>query len=153
MKILDVCCGSKMFYFEKDNPDVVFMDIRTESHILCDGRELNIKPDIIGDFRKIPFTDNKFDMVVFDPPHLNKLGGTSWMPKKYGVLNKNTWKDDIKQGFKECMRVLKSEGTLIFKWNEEQIKLSEILKLIDFKPLLGNKRNKTHWLVFYKKSC
>ena len=26
--ILDVCCGSKMFYFDKDNPLVHFNDIR-----------------------------------------------------------------------------------------------------------------------------
>ena len=60
------------------------------------------------------------------------------------------WKEDLSQGFKECMRVLKHGGTLIVKWNEEQIKLSEILKLFCEKPLLGNKRSKTHWLVFYK---
>lgn len=41
-------------------------------------------------------------------------------------------------------------GTLIFKWNEEQIKLSEVLKCFSQKPLLGNKRSKTHWLVFMK---
>lgn len=148
--ILDVCCGSKMFYFDKNPKNVIFMDIREESHILCDGRELNIKPDIVGDFRKIPFTDNYFETVVFDPPHLKQLGENSWMAKKYGVLNKDTWQDDIKQGFKECMRVLKPRGTLIFKWNEEQIKLAEILKSIDFKPLLGNRRAKTHWLIFVK---
>lgn len=45
---------------------------------------------------------------------------------------------------------LKLNGTLIFKWNEDQIKLSEILKIIDFEPLFGNKRSKTHWLVFMK---
>src|SRR3712207_4882255 len=111
--ILDVCCGSKMFYFDKSPKDVIFMDIREETHILCDGRELSIKPDIMGDFRKIPFKDDYFDMVVFDPPHLKNIGESSWMAKKYGVLNKDTWKEDIKQGFRECMRVLKPCGTLI----------------------------------------
>ena len=24
--ILDVCCGSRMFYFDKNNPNVCFMD-------------------------------------------------------------------------------------------------------------------------------
>ena len=41
-------------------------------------------------------------------------------------------------------------GVLIFKWNEDQIKLSEVLKAIDHKPLFGNRRSKTHWLVFMK---
>ena len=67
-RILDVACGSRMFYFDKDNPDVVFMDNREYEDILCDGRRLEIKPDVIGDFRNIPFNDNTFDMVVFDPP-------------------------------------------------------------------------------------
>jgi len=140
-----------MFYFDKSPKDVIFMDIREETHILCDGRELSIKPDIMGDFRKIPFKDDYFDMVVFDPPHLKNIGESSWMAKKYGVLNKDTWKEDIKQGFRECMRVLKPCGTLIFKWNEEQIKLSEVLKVIEYSPLFGNRRAKTHWIVFYKK--
>ncbi|EEU26111.1 predicted protein [Enterococcus faecalis T8] len=40
----------------------------------------------------------------------------------------------------------------IVEWNEDQIKLSEILSIIDYKPLYGNKRAKTHWLVFMKVS-
>lgn len=147
--ILDVCCGSKMFYFDKNNPKVTFMDCRELEDVLCDGRKLEIKPDIIGDFRNIPFMDNIFSMVVFDPPHLQKIGENSWMAKKYGKLS-DTWKQDITKGFSECMRVLKPNGTLIFKWNEEQIKLSEILPLFSKKPILGNRRAKTHWLVFMK---
>lgn len=59
--------------------------------------------------------------------------------KKYGKLNRETWKDDIKKGFDECMRVLKPYGTLVFKWSEGEIKLSEVLKMIDHKPLFGSK--------------
>lgn len=147
--ILDVCCGSRMFWFDKKNENTVYMDIREYDGTLCDGRELHINPDIIGDFRNIPFTDNKFKMVVFDPPHLEKAGDTSWLVKKYGKLGKD-WSSDIKKGFDECMRVLEPYGILIFKWNEEQIKLSTILKSIPYKPLFGNKRAKTHWLVFTK---
>lgn len=148
-RILDVCCGSKMFWFQKDREDTVYMDIRELEDILCDGRKLEIKPDIIGDFRNIPFLNNSFKLVVFDPPHLAKAGTKSWIVKKYGKLD-NNWPEDLKQGFSECMRVLETYGILIFKWNEEQIKLSEILKNIEYKPLFGNKRAKTHWLVFMK---
>lgn len=148
-RILDVCCGSRMFWFNKQNPNTIFMDNRTLEDVLCDGRKLEIKPDIMGDFRNIPFSDNSFYLVVFDPPHLLKIGENSYMAKKYGRLTEN-WKQDIKQGFKECMRVLKPNGTLIFKWNEQQIKLKEILEIIDYKPLFGNRRDKTHWLVFFK---
>ena len=110
------------------------MDNRKLEDVLCDGRKLEIKPDIIGDFRNIPFEDNSFYLVVFDPPHLLKIGETSYMAKKYRKLTEE-WRQDIKQGFKECMRVLKQNGTLIFKWNEQQIKLKEILNIIDYKPL------------------
>lgn len=149
-KILDACCGSKMFWFDKENENTVFMDKRCFNDVLCDGRTLEINPDVIADFRHMPFQDESFYLVVFDPPHLLKAGENSWLAKKYGKLDSATWKDDISQGFNECMRVLKQNGTLIFKWNEEQIKLNEILTTIYFKPLFGNKRAKTHWLVFMK---
>ena len=148
-KILDVCCGSKMFWFQKNRKDTVYMDIMEFEDTLCDGRKLEVKPDIIGDFRNIPYPDNSFKLVVFDPPHLLKAGNKSWLAKKYGKLN-DTWPEDIKKGFIECFRVLEPYGVLIFKWNEDQIKLSEILKTTDKKPLFGNKRSKTHWLVFMK---
>ena len=52
-QILDACCGSKMMWFDKNEPHTVYADKRTESHILCDGRALNIAPDIEIDFTKI----------------------------------------------------------------------------------------------------
>lgn len=148
-KILDVCCGSKMFWFQKDRKDTVYMDNRKLEDVLCDGRKLEIKPDLIADFKDIPFPDNHFKLVVFDPPHLLKVGENSWLKKKYGKLV-HDWKEDIKKGFEECFRVLKEDGILVFKWNEEQIKLSEILKLTPKKALFGNRRAKTHWLIFMK---
>lgn len=148
-KILDVCCGSKMFWFNKNREDTVYMDNREYEGILCDGRKIEIKPDIVTNFKKIPFPDNSFKLVVFDPPHLLRVGDNSWLKKKYGKLD-NSWPQDIKKGFEECFRVLEPFGILIFKWNEEQIKLSEILKLTKIEPLFGNKRAKTHWLVFMK---
>ena len=147
--ILDACCGSRMFWFDKQNSSVVFADNRELDTTLCDGRALVIKPDETIDFRNMPYANNTFKMVVFDPPHLIHAGEKSWLGQKYGILP-SEWKPYIKQGFNECMRVLEPYGTLIFKWNEEQIKTSEILANIDFKPLFGDKRAKTHWLVFMK---
>jgi ubiquinone/menaquinone biosynthesis C-methylase UbiE len=151
-KILDVCCGSRMFYFQRESKDVIYMDIRELETTLSDGRELKVKPDILGDFRSIPFEDNRFKMIVFDPPHLVQVGDSSWLCKKYGKLNKETWKEDIRKGFEECFRVLELGGVLNFKWNEEQVKLSEVLKLTTRQPLYGNKRAKTHWVTFIKGS-
>ena len=82
VKILDACCGSKMFWFDKENPNVTYMDIRRYSDILCDGRKLEVNPDVIGDFRNMQFSNDEFDLVVFDPPHLVKAGDKSWLVKK-----------------------------------------------------------------------
>lgn len=56
----------------------------------------------------------------------------------------------IHDGFNECMRVLKPNGTLVFKWNTDQISFREVLSYIDHKPLFGDKRSKTRWTVFLK---
>ena len=146
--ILDVCCGSKMFWFQKKREDVVFMDIREEEYTICD-KEVKVQPDIVGDFRAIPFLNNTFDMVVFDPPHLRWAGSKSIMRAQYGQLSED-WENDIAQGFKECFRVLRPGGFLVFKWCEEQIKLKQILSLSSEKPLFGNQRGKTFWLIFRK---
>lgn len=151
--ILDACCGSRMFWFDKNNPDVIFMDNRKLETDLCDGRSLVINPDVVGDFRMMPFADRVFDMVVFDPPHLINAGESSWLAKKYGKLDRETWRSDLTQGFSECFRVLETRGVLIFKWNEDQIKISEVLKLAPQKPLFGQRSGKTHWLVFIKQGA
>lgn len=150
--VLDPCCGGRMFWFDKNDQRCLFGDIREESHILCDGRVLEIKPDIQMDFREIPFPDNTFKLVVFDPPHLEWAGESSWIGKKYGRLSTG-WREDIKKGFSECFRVLDSHGVLIFKWSEIQIKVSEVLNLTKEKPLFGHrsgKKSNTHWITFMK---
>ena len=134
------------------------IDKREEMHILPDissaggSRILNIEPDMVADFTFLPFEANTFALVVFDPPHLIRNGKNGWLAKKYGKLEGN-WRNDLRQGFEECFRVLKPEGTLIFKWNEHEVPVSQILALTPAQPLFGNKcgRNaKTHWIVFMK---
>lgn len=150
MQVLDPCCGSRKFYFDKHSPFVIYGDIRDVTYTQCDGRLLEVKPDLQMDVTNLPFDDESFSLVVFDPPHLLRAGETGWLFAKYGRLN-DTWKEDLRQGFAECWRCLRTGGTLIFKWNEEQIPVSEVLKLAPVKPLLGNRSGKkTHWIVFYK---
>jgi len=154
--VLDPASGSRMFYFDKEDDRVLFGDIRSEQHVLCDGRALDINPDAMTDFRSLPFADESFRVVVFDPPHLVNTGPESWQAKKYGRLTKETWQEDLRSGFSECFRVLKPEGVLIFKWNETQITVSRILALTDQKPLVGHKSgkaSKTHWITFLKASA
>ncbi len=148
-KILDACCGSRMFWFDRENPDVIFADNREVETTLCDGRHLLIKPDVKMDFRDMPYPDNSFKVVVFDPPHLIHVGTGSWLRQKYGILPKD-WTTYLRAGFDECMRVLEPDGLLVFKWNEDQIALSKVLKVFETKPLLGDQRGENQMVDFYK---
>lgn len=90
--VLDACCGSRMFWFDRVDPRAIFVDNRQTSRL-------------------------------------------------------------SHRGFAECFRVLRPDGTLIFKWNEHEIPVSQILALTPHKPLFGQrcgKTAKTHWIVFMK---
>lgn len=154
--ILDACCGGRAFWFDKQNPNVLFADCRVMPPELVgqgdNARMRECLPDQIHDFRAMPYSSDTFQMVVFDPPHLF-LGEKSFMAKCYGQLQRETWKEDLTKGFSECFRVLKPGGTLIFKWNEFDIPLSEVLKCAPVSPLFGHpsgKAQKTHWCAFWK---
>ncbi len=156
-KILDVCCGGRMFWFDKQNKDVLFIDKRVVKPVRVgkgrNSRMFECLPDKVMDFRNLKLKDSSFHLVVFDPPHFIKIGDTSYMAIKYGKLNKKSWRDDIQKGFNECFRVLKKNGILIFKWNEYDIPLRKILELSPYPPLFGHpsgKRQHTHWVTFMK---
>ncbi|AZF89528.1 methyltransferase [Streptococcus phage 33888] len=149
IKILDACCGSRMFWFDKNERHTTFMDIRQETFEIHD-KKVNVDPDVIGDFRDMPFENNTFNLVVFDPPHLKWAGKNSIMKAQYGQLDKVTWSEDLAKGFEECMRVLKVGGTLVFKWSDCQINVKKLLEVIPLKPLFGQQRGTTHWLTFVK---
>lgn len=158
--ILDPCSGSRMMWSDKTNPAVIFGDIRQEVITVTDRshgnesgtRTVCVEPDTLMDFRALPFADNTFKLVSFDPPHLVRAGPKSWLSAKYGKLSDN-WKEDLAKGFSECLRVLEPEGVLVFKWNETQVKVKEVLDLAPIKPLFGHlsgRKGLTHWLVFMK---
>ena len=156
--VLDVCCGSRMFWFDRKNPHALFVDKRRETHEMSDAwrnggsKQLVIDPDIVADFTDLPFKDNRFSLVVYDPPHLIRKEALGVFTKKYGVLN-GDWKEMLRKGFVECFRVLKPNGTLIFKWSESNVPVSQITALTPHKPLFGNRCGKTaksHWIVYMK---
>lgn len=156
-KVLDVCCGGRMFWFDKKNPNVLFLDRRIVAPMVVgkgkDARNFSCQPDKVMDFRDLKVKSNTYSLVVFDPPHLTSLGNKSYMAQKYGTLDKLTWREDIRKGFAECFRVLKKDGVLIFKWNEHDVPLREVLKLTPERPLFGHpsgKASKTHWVAFMK---
>jgi hypothetical protein len=149
-----------MMWFNRQNPNVVFGDRRSEAITVSDRsrgnasgtRTIIIAPDTLMDFRDMPFADGAFKLIAFDPPHLVHAGPKSWLAAKYGKLG-NDWREDLRKGFSECFRVLSSDGVLVFKWNETQVKLSEVLALTPHQPLFGHtsgKRAGTHWITFMK---
>ena len=153
-KVLDPCSGPRKFYFDKNAPYCLYGDIREETYTQCDLRKLEIHPDQTMDVTNLPFEDGSFALVVFDPPHLKHAGKNSYMFQSYGILPENPL-EFIKQGFSECWRVLKPGGTLIFKWNTNQIPLFLVLEQFPVRPLFGNrkpggKNGETFWMVFFK---
>lgn len=153
--VLDVCCGGRMMWYDKRDKRALCVDVRREEHHDLDSRSATIfrvEPDQIADFRNLPFPSDTFAHVVFDPPHCTRNSKNSRTSKKYGDL-KGDWKEMLRLGFTECFRVLRPEGTLIFKWNETDILVSEILALTPQRPLYGHrsgKQSKTHWIAFVK---
>jgi SAM-dependent methyltransferase len=156
--VLDACCGSRMFWFEKADSRAVYVDKRRETHTvpneeLVGGiRTWEINPDTLADFTSLPFPSDTFMHVVFDPPHMTTLGQNSYMAKYYGRLT-GDWREMLRKGFAECFRVLRPEGTLVFKWCEYDVPVSEVLSLTPEKPLYGHrsgKHSKTHWIAFLK---
>jgi len=157
--VLDACCGSRMFWFNKADPRAVFVDKRRETHPIDIGTPgtvgrspIVVNPDMLADFTELPFPDESFALVVFDPPHIERTAALGLLTKKYGHLT-GDWREMLRRGFAECFRVLRAEGTLIFKWAESDYPVSEILKLTAEKPLFGHqsgKQSATHWICFFK---
>lgn len=159
--VLDPCCGSRMWWFDKANRRAIFGDQRSETVVVKDRsqssgqRTIQVAPDSLMDFRSLPFPDGAFKLVAFDPPHLTQAAPKSWMRAKYGVLGPD-WSNDLRLGFAECFRVLATEGVLVFKWSAGHVPLREVLSLTPHKPLFGNTSGKkagTHFIVFMKASA
>lgn len=156
--ILDVCCGGKMFYADKKDPRVLFCDKRTFPKTkMSNGAYFEVSPDMITDSTCLPFDNDSFSLVIFDPPHLF-CGQKSFLYTKYGTLERGEkWQEDLRQGFSECFRVLRPGGTLVFKWCDIAIPLKELLTLTPEKPVIthtarsNSGKAKTYFCVFIKR--
>jgi len=153
--ILDACCGGRMMWFNKKHPNTIYIDNRKTNKGYVDGKPNHeVKPDYIMDFKKLKFPNKQFKLVFFDPPHVFATeNNESTFIKCFGRLDRNTWKEEIRKGFNECWRVLDDYGILVFKWSECNIKLKELIEVIEKEPLVRSMRrglSKTHWLCFMK---
>lgn len=158
--VLDACCGTRAFWFNREDPRALYIDKRNETCAVDVGTPgtigrspIVVAPDAVADFTAMPFSDESFHLVVFDPPHVQRQEALGAVTRRYGCLN-GDWREMLRKGFAECFRVLKPHGTLVFKWGESQFKVAEILKLTPAKPLFGHHTSKTtHWAVFMKEAA
>lgn len=157
--ILDACCGGRMMWYQKNHPGTLYVDERRFAEKMSNGQNFKVDPDMIVDYRNMPFPDNSFHLVAFDPPHFFSQKPTGWLAKKYGILDKENYRSDLKAGFDECWRVLKPNGTLVVKWSVEKgsmsrsIPVQEIIKVFGREPLFGTRpgsKSNTYWLIFNK---
>jgi len=152
--ILDACCGGRMFWFNKKHPNTIYVDIRKEEKgFIKYEKNYEVNPDIIADVQKLPFKEKSFKLIIFDPPHLVNYN-SGIMFQKYGSLN-NNYKDFLSNAFKELWRVLDDYGVINFKWNNQNVKIREILEIIKEIPLCGTKavskkNSNTYWFCFMK---
>ena len=150
--ILDACCGGRHIWIDKENENTVFMDIRSlPSGTIELQPNWKCEPDVIGSYLEMPFTDESFRLLIWDIPHAISLSGI--IGTKYGELGEK-WREELPIGFRECMRVLKSQGILIFKFNDLNISFRTVLELFDKKPIgfTPTKKgvNNTAFFVFIK---
>jgi len=154
-QVIDVCCGGKMWWYNKTRNGVLFMDKREISPGSVKGENWSCQPDLIGDYRAIPFDDETFYKVVCDPPHKIK-GDSGIITTKYGFLGQN-WQDDLSKMFNECWRILKPGGSLIIKWADVDVPPRKILDCffdwenrLDVSTHTKKGVNNTYFFSFYK---
>lgn len=143
MHIIDLSAGNRAVWFNKKNPRAVYLDRRRE-----------VNPDIVADSRDLrkEVADGVFDLVVFDPPHMN-CGPNSNMSKVYGYHTTSEILDIVEKTAREAHRITGSNGLMALKWNTHDIKLQRVFDLMpNWEPLFGHltkdgPRSQTYWIM------
>lgn len=157
-EILDPCCGGRMWWWDKEHPLAVYMD-RREAPPGSSPRRPNwhCQPSLLADFKEMPFEDDAFQLVVFDPPHLVRdKESFSEVRLRYGEYTSVNEQEELGLGFAECWRVLAPGGTLVFKWAGS---LERVEPHFPCDPIVGSRgpvrsagdgQMGTRWFIFYK---
>jgi len=148
---LDATAGTRGIWANKNPPDTIF----TDRNILGP-----VPPHVFCDYRYLPFRDDVFSCVIFDPPHAarNKTYKKfHWTdpthPAYYGWdITDRDLKIGLIKGSKEFYRVSRR---LCLKWGEVDYRLDQIYAF--FKPWIEVHRRLTHagkqpcwWVTFVR---
>lgn len=126
-RILDVTAGNRAMYKGNHDSNTLFIDRRR-----C------VKPDIVAVWAYLPIKDEAVEGGVIDPPHMLYVSAGKPMGfgfiEKYDVLNRETWREDLRAAFDELMRVIVTDGLLLVKWNDNHVSLERFLACFPIPP-------------------
>lgn len=128
MKILDLSAGRRAVWFNKSHPFATYLDKRAEVNptIVCDTTSL---PDSVG---------VDYDLLVWDPPHMN-CGANSNMSRVYGHHTTAQILELVEKTSSEAHRVSRASALMALKWNNHDISLARIFKIMpQWEPLFGH---------------
>jgi len=149
MRVLDLSAGNRAMWFDKHNPVATFVDIRSE-----------VEPDIVADSRNLPGELNGYDLVVFDPPHVN-CGPNGIMSQTYGHHTSEEIRAIVRDTARSAHRATRQDALMAFKWNDHDQKLDKVLALMAewWEPLFGQRvatRTKhasgTYWVMLLRRA-
>lgn len=147
LKILDLSAGKRAVWYNKNHPLAIYLDKRAE-----------VKPTIVCDTNEIPsHVGTGFNLICWDPPHMN-CGPNSDMSKRYGHHTTAQIMDLLYKTQKEAHRVSAPDALMAFKWNNHDIKLPAVFRILkDWEPLFGHltkdgSRSQTYWIMFRRLS-
>ncbi len=148
-----------MWWWDKAHPLAVYMDRREEPPGSSPRRpNWACQPSLLADFKEMPFEDEVFQLVLFDPPPLvREKASFSEVRLRYGEFTSANEQEEIGLGFSECWRVLALGGTLVFKWGGS---LDRVVPHFPCDPVVGSRNDGrgsaergllgTRWFIFYK---
>jgi hypothetical protein len=146
MRILDMSAGHRKVWFNRLNPDTVFVDHR-----------LSMNPTVCCDTRHLPFKEGTFDLIVFDPPHMMHGKGTD-MAKFYGAYEAEDIRSTVTDSVKEAFRCSTGNALMALKWSTHDVRLNTLLSWIEgWQPMFGHavstlnhRKTSTYWVMFQK---
>ena len=151
MKILDMSAGNRAIWFNKNQPDTTYVDIRPQ-----------VKPTVVADTTKdlAAAVGTGYTLIVFDPPHVNG-GKNSHISRDYGHHTTAQIRRIVQESALQAWWVSEKDAVMSFKWNDHDQKLETMLKLMDpfWEPLVGYKtasrlkhRSSTQWVLLKRRS-